>query len=363
MAHIKEDTDDAVDEGWLPAANDPYLPASPQPTEVDDTSSPEVGRHMVDAKLSLENPKEEEEEIPKTEEGEEVDRYMAALKDELGPARVDEPKVPKTEEEKEVGSLLAAMKDELDQARIDEPKIPLPAASRVLKKKEEREEEELGLARVDEPVIPKEEKKEELGPMEEPIDPHAAAPARSMHQAPAARGSVDAKKEVGAPHCSANGVDPGIHASRPARSSSSSYKVVAPSSSAHGVDQRVDASQPTGSKSSSYKVDAPSSSAHGVDQGIDASRPAGSKSSSHEVDTPSFSAREATKIDKIDAELFDKFTPAEKRAAAILDLAPNQSWRTKGGAGWRSKRGGSGPGSQKWKNDRFNERTDAGWNR
>ena len=109
--------------------------------------------------------------------------------------------------------------------------------------------------------------------MEEPIDPHAAAPARSMHQAPAARGPVDAKKEVGVPHCSVHGVDQGIHASRPASSSSSSYKVVAPSSSAHGVDQGVDASQPTGSKSSSYKVDAPSSSAHGVDQGIDPSRP------------------------------------------------------------------------------------------
>ena len=335
MAHIKEETDDAVDAGWLPAINDPYIPASPKPTEVDEHSSPEleVGLHMVDAGLSLVNPTKEEEkvgetssmEIPKTEEGEEVGRYMveekeeevpkteeeeevgwymAAMESELAQARVDEPKDPKTEEEEEVGPLLA-VKDELE---IDEPKITLPAAIPKLKKKKKKRverNEELGLERVDESVIPKEEKKEELGPMEEPIDPHAAAPARSMHQVP---------------HCSA-----------------------------HGVDQGVDASQPAGSTSSSYKIDAPSSSAHGVDQGIDASQPTGSKSSSHEVDTPSFTADEVTKID---AEEFDTWDPDLKRAAAIGGLAPNQSWRVKGGAGWRSKRGGSGPGSQKWKHAR-----------
>ena len=364
MAHIKEDTDDAVDEGWLPAINDPYIPASPKPTEVDEHSSPEleVGLHMVDAGLSLVNPTKEEEkvgetssmEIPKTEEGEEVGRYMvekkeeevpkteeeeevgwymAAMESELAQARVDEPKDPKTEEEEEVGPLLA-VKDELE---IDEPKITLPAAIPKLKKKKKKRverNEELGLERVDESVIPKEEKKEELGPMEEPIDPHAAAPARSMHQVP---------------HCSAHGVDQGVDASQPAGSTSSSYKIDAPSSSAHGVDQGIDASQPTGSKSSSYKIDAPSSSAHGVDQGIDASQPTGSKSSSHEVDTPSCTADEVTKID---AEEFDTWDPDLKRAAAIGGLAPNQSWRVKGGAGWRSKRGGSGPGSQKWKHAR-----------
>ena len=79
--------------------------------------------------------------------------------------------------------------------------------------------------------------------------------------------------------------------------------------------------------------------------------PAGSSSSSHGVDTPSSTVQEGTKICE---EEFDTWTPDLKRAAAIAGVAPNQSWRTKGGAGWRSKRGGTGPGSQKWKHARGN---------
>ena len=71
--------------------------------------------------------------------------------------------------------------------------------------------EELGLAKVDEP-----QEEKALDPKEEPVDPHAAAPARSMHQAP---------------HCSVPVI---WQSSRPASSSSSSYKFVAPRSKAHG---------------------------------------------------------------------------------------------------------------------------------
>ena len=86
--------------------------------------------------------------------------------------------------------------------------------------------------------------------------------------------------------------------------------------------------------------------------------PAGSSSSSHGVDTPSSTVQEGTKISE---EEFDTWTPDLKRAAAIAGLAPNQSWRTKGGAGWRSKRGGTGPGSQKWKHARGNDWWNGSW--
>ena len=149
----------------------------------------------------------------------------------------------------------------------------------------------MGLARVDEPVIPQEEKKEALDPMEEPVDPHAAAPARSMHQAP---------------HCSVPVI---WQSSRPASSSSSSYKFVAPRSKAPGVD----ASRPTGSKSSSDKFVAPSSKAHGDYQGVDASQPTGSQSSSHDASQPA-----AHKEEKIDAAEFDTWDKEHQRCAALL---------------------------------------------
>ena len=228
MAHTKEEIDDAVDEGWLPATNDPYM-ASPIP-------------------------KEEERVGEKTGQEKELAWY----------ARAKEEK----EEEEEVGPLLP-VEIGLDQARVDEPKIPL----------KKMKKEELGLAKVDEP-----QEEKALDPKEEPVDPDAAAPARSMRSVPVIWQS-----------------------SRPASSSSSSYKFVAPRSKAPGVD----ASRPTGSKSSSDKFVAPSSKAHGDYQGVDASQPTGSQSSSHDASQPA-----AHKEEKVDAA--DRWDKEHQRCAALL---------------------------------------------
>ena len=61
-------------------------------------------------------------------------------------------------------------------------------------------------------------------------------------------------------------------------------------------------------------------------------------------------------LERIFNEEFDTWSPGLKIAAARAGLAPNQSWRDKSTrVGWRSKRGGSGPGSQKWKRGRDND--------